>query len=53
MASPDLSISTPPTSLAYEEQPPPTIQFTNIKELYEVIRQVSGDFLIVQSKQTI
>ncbi|KAH8908876.1 hypothetical protein BR93DRAFT_936452 [Coniochaeta sp. PMI_546] len=49
MASPDLSIFTPPTSLADEEQPPPTSQFTNIKELYRVISQVSGDFLIVQN----
>lgn len=50
MASPNLSISTPHTSLASEEQPPPTKQFTNLKELYQVISQVSGDFLIVQSK---
>jgi hypothetical protein len=28
----------------------PTIQFTNFEDLYQVINQVSGDFLIVQSK---
>jgi hypothetical protein len=49
MASPDLSISTPPTSVASDTQPPPTIQFTNIKKLCQAIDQVSGDFLIVQS----
>ncbi|KAH8910104.1 hypothetical protein BR93DRAFT_459774 [Coniochaeta sp. PMI_546] len=51
MASPDLSVSTPSTSLASgkEEPPPPTIQFTSIKKLCQVIYQVSGDFLIVQN----
>ncbi|KAL7819014.1 hypothetical protein V8C26DRAFT_395669 [Trichoderma gracile] len=50
MASPDLSISTPPTALAsYEEEPPPTFQFTTIKELCLVARQVSGDYLVVQN----
>lgn len=31
------------------EEQPPTITYTNVKELYQVIRQVPGDFLIVQS----
>ncbi|KAI5863822.1 hypothetical protein GGS23DRAFT_515647 [Durotheca rogersii] len=34
---------------SYEEEPPPTIRFTNIKELCQAIKQVPGDFLIVQS----
>ncbi|KAH8904318.1 hypothetical protein BR93DRAFT_135768 [Coniochaeta sp. PMI_546] len=50
MASPDLSISTPPTSLVSDkEPPPPTVQFTNFTKLYQVTRQVSGDFLVVQN----
>ncbi|ETS06974.1 hypothetical protein M419DRAFT_106356, partial [Trichoderma reesei RUT C-30] len=31
------------------EEQPPTITYTNVKELYQVIRQVPGDFLIVQN----
>jgi hypothetical protein len=51
MASPGLSASTQPTSLASDVEPPPaTIHFTNIKELFQAIDQVSGDFLVVQSK---
>jgi hypothetical protein len=40
-------------TMAARRLSPPTIQFTNFKDLYQVIDQVSqasGDFLIVQSK---
>ncbi|KAB5531294.1 hypothetical protein GE09DRAFT_381741 [Coniochaeta sp. 2T2.1] len=47
--TPDLSISTPPTSLASNEEEPPIIQFRNRKELCWETEQVSGDFLIVQN----
>ncbi|XXG95247.1 hypothetical protein Hte_001507 [Hypoxylon texense] len=47
MASPDPS--TPPTSIASYEEPPPTIQFTNIKALCQAIEEVSGDYLVVQN----
>ncbi|KAI1461508.1 hypothetical protein F4805DRAFT_414398 [Annulohypoxylon moriforme] len=47
MASPDQS--TAPTSIASYEEPPPTIQFTNIKALCQAIEDVSGDFLVVQN----
>ncbi|KAI1214727.1 uncharacterized protein F4807DRAFT_455177 [Annulohypoxylon truncatum] len=47
MASPDQS--TPPTSIASYEEPPPTIQFTNIEALCQAIEEVSGDFLVVQN----
>ncbi|KAI1089235.1 hypothetical protein F5B19DRAFT_467976 [Rostrohypoxylon terebratum] len=49
MASTEQSTSTPPTSMASYEEPPPTIQFTNIKTLYQAIEEVSGDFLVVQN----
>lgn len=53
MASPVLSVSTPPTSVSlasHGEEQPPTITYTNVKELHQVVRQVPGDFLMVQSK---
>ncbi|KAL7805954.1 hypothetical protein V8C44DRAFT_339834 [Trichoderma aethiopicum] len=52
MASPDLSVFTPPTSVSlasHGEEQPPTITYTNVKELHQVVRQVPGDFLIVQN----
>ncbi|KAK0758527.1 hypothetical protein N5P37_008926 [Trichoderma harzianum] len=52
MASPDLSVSTSPTSVSLAsqgEEQSPTITYTNVKELHKVIRQVPGDFLIVQN----
>ncbi|KAL7807256.1 hypothetical protein V8C26DRAFT_415244 [Trichoderma gracile] len=52
MASPDPSLSTPPTSVSlasHGEEQPPTIRYTTVKELRRVVRQVQGDFLIVQN----
>ncbi|KAI0891995.1 hypothetical protein F4806DRAFT_481326 [Annulohypoxylon nitens] len=50
MASLDQSTPrAPPTSIASYEEPPPTIQFTNIKALCQAIEELSGDFLVVQN----
>ncbi|KAH0491495.1 hypothetical protein TgHK011_002924 [Trichoderma gracile] len=52
MASPDPSLSTPPTSVSlasHGEEQPPTIRYTTVKELRRVVGQVQGDFLIVQN----
>ncbi len=49
MASP-ASVSTLPTSVASQDDSAPTLKFTNIKALFQAIRRVSGDFLIVESR---
>ncbi|KAH8888733.1 hypothetical protein GQ53DRAFT_653456 [Thozetella sp. PMI_491] len=50
-ASPSFSVSTLPTTVASDvdqRDDMPTIQFTNIEDLFEAVKQVQGDFLIVQ-----
>ena len=47
MESPILSISTPRTSVSYDENP--AVQFTTVEELQKAIKDISGDFLTVTS----
>jgi hypothetical protein len=50
MASHVPSVSTLPASITSQDEEPPTITFTNLKELCHAVDHVSGDFLIVKSR---